>query len=112
MGNNNVNLQMAKNSKDDEFYTTYETIQKEVAHYEKHFRDKIVLCNCDDPFESNFCRFFLRNFNRLGLKRLICTSYASSQMSATQICIFDADEEPLKSGRGYVLDVEKFCDIE
>lgn len=112
MGNNNVNLQMAKNSKDDEFYTTYETIQKEVFHYEKHFRDKIVLCNCDDPFESNFCRFFLRNFNRLGLKRLICTSYASSQMIATQICLFDADEEPLKSGRGYVLDVEKFCDIE
>lgn len=112
MGNNNVNLQMAKNFKDDEFYTTYETIQKEVSHYEKHFRNKIVLCNCDDPFESNFCKFFLKNFNRLRLKRLICTSYMSSQMIATQICLFDSDAEPLQSGQGYVLDVEKFCDIE
>lgn len=103
---------MAKNSKDDEFYTTYDTIKKEVAHYEKHFKDKIVLCNCDDPFESNFCKFFLRNFNRLGLKRLICTSYTSSKMVATQMCLFDADSEPLQPGRGYVLDVEKFCDIE
>ena len=59
MVNKNTNLQMAKNSKDDEFYTTYEAIQKEITHYEKHFKDKIVLCNCDDPFESNFCKFFM-----------------------------------------------------
>lgn len=111
MGNNNINLQMAKNSKDDEFYTTYETIQKEIAHYEKHFKGKVVLCNCDDPFESNFSKFFLKNFNRLGLKRLICTSYTSSQMLATQICLFDTDNEPLQKGQGYVLDVKKFCDI-
>lgn len=111
MGNNNINLQMAKNSRDDEFYTTYETIQKEVMHYKKHFRNKTVLCNCDDPFESNFCKFFLRNFNKLGLKRLICTSWASSQLIATQICLFDSDEEPLRPGRGYVLDIGKFCDI-
>ena len=50
MGNKNTNLQMAKNAKDDEFYTTYETIEKEIAHYVKHIKEKIVLCNCDDPF--------------------------------------------------------------
>lgn len=111
MGNNNINLQMAKNTKDDEFYTTYETIEKELVHYTKHFYNKIVLCNCDDPFESNFCKYFLRNFNQLGLKRLICTSYSSSKMIATQLSLFDDGEEIVHKERGYVLDVTKFCDI-
>lgn len=112
MGNNNVNLQTAKNIKDDEFYTTYETIQKEIEHYSKHFVNKTVLCNCDDPFESNFSKFFLKNFNKLKLKRLICTSYKSSKMIATQISLFDSDGEQLKTGQGYVMDIRKFCDIE
>lgn len=56
MANKNINLQNAKNIKDDEFYTTYETIEKEMVHYTKHFENKVVLCNCDDPFESNFCK--------------------------------------------------------
>lgn len=110
MGNNNSNLQTAKNVKDDEFYTTYETIEKELAHYIKHFKNKTVLCNCDDPFESNFCKYFLRNFNRLGLKRLICTSYCSSKMVSEQLTLFDKNNEPLVKGQGYVLDVTKFCD--
>lgn len=112
MRNNNSNLQMAKNIKDDEFYTTYETIEKELSHYTKHFQDKTVLCNCDDPFESNFCKFFLRNFNKFGLKRLICTSYGSSKLGSTQLNLFDNENEPLIEGQGYVLDVKKFCDIE
>ena len=107
MGNNNINLQAAKNVKDDEFYTTYETIEKELSHYLKHFKDKTVLCNCDDPFESNFCKYFLKNFNHLGLKRLICTSYRGSKVVATQLTLFDSDAEPLKENQGYVLDVSK-----
>lgn len=95
MSNNNTNLQNAKNIKDDEFYTTYETIESELKHYTNHFKDKVVLCNCDDPFESNFCKYFLRNFNRLGLKRLICTSYKLSKLRNT------------RSRKGYVLDVVK-----
>ena len=87
MGNNNSNLQTAKNIKDDEFYTTYEAIEKELQHYLKHFRGKVVLCNCDDPFKSNFCRYFVRNFNKLGLKRLICTSYVASEGSLKQACL-------------------------
>ena len=112
MGNNNINLQSAKNSRDDEFYTTYDTIESELSHYTKHFCNKIVLCNCDDPFESNFCKFFLRNFNRLKLKRLICTSYYASKMASTQMTIISNEDVRPANGCGYVLDTEKFCDDE
>lgn len=108
MGNNNIHLQFAKNTKDDEFYTTYETIEKELIHYTKHFKGKVVLCNCDDPYESNFCKYFLMNFERLGLKRLICTSYSESKIAATNSKLTDEDCNPLVSGTGYVLDVENF----
>lgn len=106
MGNKNINLQNAKNAKDDEFYTTYETIEKELAHYIIHFKGKVVLCNCDDPFESNFCKYFLRNFNLLGLKRLICTSYGYSKIANTQLTFFD-DLNTAIQEKGYVLDVSE-----
>lgn len=99
--NDNRHLQSAKNAKDDEFYTTYETIESELQHYTRHFRNKTVLCNCDDPLESNFCRFFLRNFNLLKLKRLICTSYAYSKISTEQNDICQAN------GNGTVLDINR-----
>lgn len=105
MPNNNLNLQAARDLRDDEFYTTYESIVEELSHYKRHFKGKVVLCNCDDPFESNFCQYFLRNFNVLGLARLICTSYKESKVIATQITLFDSDNEVIKHGRGYVLDV-------
>ena len=98
-------LTAAKSNKKDEFYTLYEDIQKELNNYEKHFKDKTVLCNCDDPFESNFCKFFLKNFNYLGLKRLICTSYTTSPIVGTQMTIFDYLDEPVKRGHGYVMDI-------
>lgn len=110
MGNKNTNLQFAKKLRDDEFYTTYESIQREVFHYTRHFQDKTVLCNCDDPYESNFCKFFLRNFNVLKLKRLICTSYGASRVLATQLPLLDTALQPLQAGNGYVLDTTKFCD--
>ena len=101
----NGNLHKAKEQKNDEFYTQYDDIQKELNHYEQHFKGKTVLCNCDDPFESNFCKFFLRNFNYLGLKRLICTSYNSSAFAGTQVSFFDLMDDDLQVGHGYVLDV-------
>lgn len=110
MANKNSNLQSAKNTKNDEFYTTYETVESEVAHYVSHFVGKTVLCNCDDPFESNFCKYFLRNFNILGLHRLICTSYCVSAVANTQLSLFDDTHQSLKEGAGYVLDVFKFSD--
>ena len=108
MGNKNTNLQVAKRAKDDEFYTTYETIQKEVFHYVTQFEGKTVLCNCDDPFESNFCKFFLKNFNKLKLRRLICTSYKSSKVIGTQFKFASQVDNGLYSRNGYVLDVSKF----
>lgn len=99
----------AQSAKKDEFYTTYEDIQKELNYYEKHFEGKTILCNCDDPFESNFCKFFLRNFNYLKLKRLICTSFNSSPVAGTQLSFFDLIEDTPSNDKahGYVLDVSK-----
>ena len=76
----NTNLANAKTAKNDEFYTQYADIQKEINAYLDYnanvFRGKTVLLPCDDPEWSNFTRFFAQNFERLGLKRLISTSYA------------------------------------
>lgn len=110
MANKNTNLQNAKNAKDDEFYTRYEDIENEVMRYKKHFNNKIILCNCDDPFESNFCKFFLKNFNILNLKRLICTTYYSSKIASKELEIFKNDKKTSKK-IGFVLDVTKFSDV-
>lgn len=64
----------------DEWYTDYKTIEKEVIHYESQFNGKKILCNCDDPYESAFAKYFLKNFNKLELKKLVCISYAKSVM--------------------------------
>lgn len=108
-------LNNAKYSADntDEWYTTYDTIEEELAHYQNQFRDKIVLCNCDDPFESNFCYYFLRHFNKLQLKKLICTSYAGSKIDEIHdnaqltLDLYDTDGNPVIVNQGYVLTVTK-----
>lgn len=101
----NKRLNKAAKAKKDEFYTSYDDIQSEINNFEDGFAGKTVLCNCDDPFESNFSKFFLRNFNYLKLKRLICTSYAGSPVVGTQMSLFDDYNEPVESDRGYVLDI-------
>lgn len=68
-------LQKAKSEKNDEFYTILTDIERELRHYKKHFKNKVVLCNCDDPRVSNFFRYFTLNFEQLGLKKLITTCY-------------------------------------
>ena len=81
----NSNLHKAKKEKNDEFYTQYEDIEKEVNAYidfNKYvFRDKVILCPCDDPDKSNFTKYFAQNFKRLGIKKLISTSYAKNSKS-------------------------------
>jgi len=72
-------LNTAKSSKNDEFYTILSDIEKEVRHYTRHFRNKTVLCNCDDPRVSNFFKYFLNNFEKLGLKELITTCYQNDK---------------------------------
>ncbi len=97
----NKNLTNAKRAKNDEFYTQYGDIQKEIEAYleynPKVFRGKVVYCNCDDPFESNFFRYFVLNFNRLGLKQLITTSYKPSPVANTQLGLFGDDVTLTKS---------------
>lgn len=85
MANTNTGLGAAKVGKNDEFYTQLTDIEKELRHYRKHFKEKTVLCNCDDPFESNFFKYFVLNFNRLGLKKLIATCYISSPIVGQQL---------------------------
>ena len=81
----NRGLGAAKVAKQDEFYTQYVDIQKEIEAYREFapdtFRGKVVYCNCDDPFESNFFKYFAANFNKLGLKKLITTSYDGSPIA-------------------------------
>lgn len=76
----NKNLQEAKTNKKDEFYTQLSDIERELKHYKKHFKDKVVYCNCDDPRVSNFFHFFSYNFEKLGLKKLIATCYKNQDM--------------------------------
>lgn len=91
-------LHKAKKSKSDEFYTQYVDIQKEVEAYLEYnsetFRDKVVYCNCDDPYESNFFRYFVLNFERIGLKQLITTSYKPSPVANTQLELFGENKTP------------------
>lgn len=84
MTHTNTALNNAKVAKQDEFYTQLSDIENEMRHYRKHFKGKTILCNCDDPFESNFFKYFVLNFNRLGLKKLICTSYAGSPIAGQE----------------------------
>ncbi len=99
----NKNLTNAKNAKNDEFYTQFSDIQKEIESYLEFnpdtFRGKVVYCNCDDPFESNFFRYFVLNFKRLGLKKLITTSYKPSPVANTQLQLF-GDDKSLKPVKG------------
>src|SRR5437667_4851204 len=75
----NRSLHAAKETKQDEFYTQLSDIEKELRHYTRHFKNKTVLCNCDDPKVSNFFHYFSHNFEKLKLKKLITTCYKNQQ---------------------------------
>jgi len=89
----NNNLHKANKAKKDEFYTQLVDIEKELKNYKEQFRGKVIYCNCDDPFESNFFKYFASNFNALGLKRLIATSYKPSPIANTQLGLFGGDKK-------------------
>lgn len=82
-------LHKARKNKADEFYTQLPDIEAEMRHYRAHFKNKIILCNCDDPYESNFFKYFAMNFNFLGLKKLIATCYVESPIAGEQLSLFD-----------------------
>ena len=107
MPKKNDTLTAAKDKKSDEFYTQYEDIQREINAYLEYnpdtFIDKVVLLPCDDPEWSNFTRFFAQNFEMLGLKKLISTSYATESKQKhenVQLSLFDFLTEFFKSSPG------------
>lgn len=91
----NRNLNSAKTARKDEFYTQLTDIEKEMRYYRKHFKGKTILCNCDDPFESNFFKYFVLNFNRLGLKKLIATCYSTSPIAGNQLQYYEQSDGQL-----------------
>lgn len=107
----NANLHAANAGKNDEFYTQLPDIEKELRFYRDHFRDKVVLCNCDDPYESNFFKYFALNFNVLGLKKLIATCYNGSPISGEELpLLFDiTEEEPKKIA--YKVEITEVADF-
>ena len=113
MGNNH-NLRAASKAKNDEFYTQLVDIENELKHYKEHFKNKVVFCNCDDPYESNFFKYFAMNFNYLGLKKLIATCYDSSPMSYTQFSFLGVNENkvyPNKDRHAYKIEINEVIDL-
>lgn len=106
MSGNSILNKAKKATNNDEFYTTYETIEEELSHYANQFGGKTVLCNCDDPFESNFCKYFINNFNKLKLKKLICTSYGKSKLLRGFSLDTGVSNIHLRDSIGYSLELE------
>jgi hypothetical protein len=88
-GMGNEALKAASKAKNDEFYTQIADIERECYHYKNHFKGKTVFCNCDDPYESDFFKYFAMNYNRFGLKKLLASCYIGSPIANTQLSLFD-----------------------
>ncbi len=110
-GHTNASMNAASRARNDEFYTLLTDIEKEMRYYRKHFEGKTVFCNCDDPFESNFFKYFVLNFNRLRLNKLIATCYATSPIAGQQLSLFDVfDGNKLRKNKPYKAVVKKVYD--
>lgn len=121
----NSNLHDSAKNKQDEFYTQLSLIESELKHYKAHFAGKTVFCNCDDPYESNFFKYFAMNFNSLELKKLIATCYAASPVigdemqyfvdKSGQLCFADAPgnvpvQKDSKEKRPYKVEITEVTD--
>jgi len=106
----NGNLHKANMAKKDEFYTQLIDIEKELKHYKDQFRGKVVYCNCDDPFESNFFKYFAANFNALGLKKLITTSYTKSPIAGGQLPLFEVKGLKPKGREPFKIELNEVTD--
>ena len=100
MESKNASLKRAAKAKADEFYTQLPDIEAELKHYKDHFKGKKILCNCDDPFESNFFKYFAMNFNHLGLAKLTATSYVDSPIAEGQLPLFEVQGLGVSQGEG------------
>lgn len=110
---NSDSLRIARKNKNDEFYTKLVDIENEMKHYKEHFNNKTVFCNCDDPFESNFFKYFAMNFNFLGLKKLICTCYATSPVAWVHLSLLDNENVIVSTESGkqpYKIEITEVLD--
>lgn len=108
----NRTLNSAKSAKQDEFYTQLAVIANELNHYKDHFKGKVVLCNFDDPFESNFFKYFAANFNTLGLKKLVTTSYAGSPIVGGQLPLMVMEGlKPYGKKEPYLVEINEVPDL-
>ncbi len=104
-------LRNARRNKADEFYTRLPDIEAELKHYKEQLAGKIIFCNCDDPYESNFFKYFAMNFNFLGLKKLIATCYDTSPVAYTQLSLFDDGKRvPNANRRAYKIEIAEVAD--
>ena len=113
MANTNAVLNKAGIAKKDEFYTQLTDIEKEMRYYREYFKGKTVLCNCDDPYESNFFKYFAMNFNALGLKKLIATCYVTSPIIYTQLSLFGEPEnvgQEITNAKPYKVEITEVTD--
>lgn len=106
----NVGLSNAKKAKQDEFYTQLGDIENELKHYKSQLRGKTILCNCDDPFESNFFKYFALNFNTLGIKKLIATSYVKSPIAGGQLPLLDIEGLKPEGKEPYAIEINEVPD--
>ena len=108
----NSNFHKASKAKKDEFYTQLIDIEKELKHYKEQFWGKVVYCNCDDPFESNFFKYFAANFNALGLKKLITTSFTKSPIAGGQLPLFEVKGLKPKGKEPFKIEITEVSDID
>ncbi len=108
----NKNLNAAAAAKKDEFYTQLSDIANELKHYTAHFEGKTVFCNCDDPYESNFFKYFALMFNTLKLKKLICTCWDGSPITGKELDLFaDTEDETGRSRVAYKIELTEMSDL-
>jgi hypothetical protein len=105
-----MGLSNAKKAKQDEFYTQLGDIENELKHYKSQLRGKMILCNCDDPFESNFFKYFALNFNTLGLRKLVATSYVKSSIVGGQLSLLDIEGLKPEGKEPYGIEINEVPD--
>ncbi len=107
----NSGLNKAKAAKKDEFYTQFDDIAAEMWHYESYFKDATILCNCDDPFESNFFKYFALNFHHFGIKKLIATCYDGSPVAGQEISFDELESMKNSKRKAYKIELTDIPDM-
>jgi hypothetical protein len=111
-GNSNNLLRKASKAKKDEFYTQLSDIEKELKNYKHLLRNKTIYCNCDDPYESNFFKYFAANFKALGIKKLITTSFVGSSIVGGQLSLFEMEGLKPEGREPFKIEITEVPDLD